>query len=92
MKTIRGKNLKATVFDVAEGFVMVNPLFLKPLDDETIIGLYKELIKGQTGIRSEKFPNKDLDAIRMRNLKLQRLHSSSMVVRNYARERKILLI
>jgi hypothetical protein len=92
VKTIRGKNLKATAYDIAEGFTIVNPLLLKPLDNETITGLYKELIKVQAEIRSEKFPHSNINAIRMRNVKLQRLHSSAMVVRNYARERKIILV
>ncbi len=48
---IRGKNLKATAHDIAHGFVAVNPLFLKPLDAETLVSLYKELIKVQNEIR-----------------------------------------
>ena len=89
---IRGKNLKATAYDIAEGFAIVNPLFLKPLDNETVTALYRELIKVQTEIRSEKFPQSDNNAIRMRNVKLQRLNSSAMVVRNYAKGRKINLV
>lgn len=89
---IRGKNLKATAYDIAEGFAIVNPLFLKPLDNETVTALYRELIKVQTEIRSEKFPQSDNNAIRMRNVKLQRLNSSAMVVRNYAKGRKIILV
>jgi hypothetical protein len=89
---IRGKNLKATAYDIAEGFTAVNPLFLKPLDNETVTALYKELIKVQTEIRSEKFSQSDTNAVRMRNMKIQRLHSSAMVVRNYARGRKIILV
>lgn len=92
MKMIRGKNLKATAYDIAEGFVMVNPLFLKLLDNETTTSFYKELIKVQTEIRSEKFPNTDTNLIRRRNMKLQRLHSSAMIVRNYARKSKIILV
>jgi hypothetical protein len=91
MQMIRGKNLKATVYDISEGFTPVNPLFLKGLDEETLKGLYREMQKVQTEVRSEKFPHGDMPAIRMRNMRLQRLHSAAMVVRTFAKTRKIIL-
>jgi hypothetical protein len=89
---IRGKNTKATVTDVAEGFTIVNPILLKPLDAETIKDLYLELSKKQSEVRAEKFPAHDMQGIRWRNLRLQRLHTAAMVIRNYAKARKIPLI
>ena len=91
MPTIRGKSLKATAYDVAEGYVVVNPLFLKPLDQESLKGLYQEIMKVQIEIRGEKFPQGDVKAIRWRNTRLQRLNQSLMILRNFARERKIIL-
>ncbi len=92
MKGLRGKSLKAIIFDIAEGYVTVNPLFLKPLDNETIKELYQELQKVQAQIRGSEFPHKDVKAIRDRNLKLQRLYSAQMVVKNYMRTRRIPLV
>ena len=89
---IRGKNLKATASDISEGYTAVNPILLKPLDGETIKELYRELQKRQTEIRSEKFPAHDMQGIRMRNLKLQRLHTATMVIRNYSKLKRIILI
>jgi hypothetical protein len=90
--TIRGKSLKAITYDIAEGYVVVNPIFLKPLDDDSLKGLYHELVKTQTEIRGEKFPHGDTQAIRWRNTRLQRLYSASMIIKNFARERRIILI
>ncbi|OGW36836.1 MAG: hypothetical protein A2Y97_06195 [Nitrospirae bacterium RBG_13_39_12] len=92
MPTIRGKSLKAITFDIAEGYVVVNPIFLKPIDNESLKGLYQEIMKTQTEIRSEKFPHGDTQAIRWRNTRLQRLYSALMIIKNFARERKIILI
>ena len=92
MPTIRGKSLKAITYDIAEGYVVVNPIFLKPLDDDSLKGLYHELMKTQTEIRADKFPHGDTQAIRWRNTKLQRLFSASMIIKNFARERRIILI
>lgn len=89
---IKGKSYKAVAKDVAEGFVSVNPILLKPLDNETLKLLYNELLKAQADVRAEKFPYLDTDAIRQRNARLQRLHSSTMILRNFARERRIPLI
>jgi hypothetical protein len=92
MPTIRGKSLKAIAFDIAEGYVVVNPLFLKPLDEESMKSLYHEIMKVQIEIRGEKFPQGDTKAIRWRNTRLQRLNSASMILKNFARERRIIII
>jgi hypothetical protein len=92
MPNVRGKSLKALIRDVAEGYVAVNPLFLKPFDSETLRNFYQEISKVQIEIRSERFPTGDISAIRARNVKLQRLYSASMIIRNYMRERRISVV
>lgn len=92
MADIRGKGLNATVQDISEGYVAVNPLFLKPIDPETLKELYAMITRIQAGIRSEKFPHNNVTEIRLRNIKLRRLHSAAMIIRNYARERRLQLV
>ncbi len=92
MPSIRGKSLKAISYDISEGYLTVNPIFLKSLDDDSLKALYQEIIKVQAEIRAEKFPHTDTQLIRRRNMRLQRLHQSLMVIKNFARERKIMLI
>jgi hypothetical protein len=92
MSTIRGKSIKAIAYDIADGYVVVNPLFLKSIEKESLQGLYHELLRAQIGVRSDKFPHGDPQAIRWRNTKLQRLNSASMILKNFARERRIILI
>jgi hypothetical protein len=89
MANPRGKSFKAIAGDIAEGYVTVNPIFLKPFEAEALKGLYQEINKCQNDIRAGKFPTHDVQAIRMRNLRLQRLYTSAMVVRNFARTRRI---
>ncbi|MGQ9571490.1 MAG: hypothetical protein ACUVUQ_11780, partial [Thermodesulfovibrionales bacterium] len=60
--------------------------------DDSLKALYQEIIKVQAEIRAEKFPYSDTQLIRYRNMRLQRLHQSLMVIKNFARERKIMLI
>ncbi|MCJ7481951.1 MAG: hypothetical protein MUO31_03200 [Thermodesulfovibrionales bacterium] len=92
MPTIRGKSLKATAFDIAEGYIVVNPIFLKSLENESLKGLYQEIARAQIEIRGDKFPHGDTKAIRFRNTRLQRLNSALMILKNFARERKILIV
>lgn len=92
MSNVRGKSFKATIRDIAEGYVMVNPLFLKAFEHETLRDFYTEISKIQNEIRAERFPAHDALAIRNRNLRLQRLFSATMVIRNFARERKVSLV
>jgi hypothetical protein len=92
MIMIRGKSPKAVAFDIAEGYVIVNPLFLKPLDTEALKALHAEMLKAQQEIRAEKFPHSDVQAIRRRNVRLSKLHQAAMIVRNFARERRVIII
>jgi hypothetical protein len=92
MISIRGKSIKAIAYDVSEGYVIVNPLFLKSIDSESLKGLHQELSRVQITIRGEKFPAGDTQAIRWRNTKLQRLNSAVMILKNFARERRIVLV
>ena len=92
VSSIRGKSLKAVTYDIADGYTTVNPLFLKPIDIESLTGLYHEIMKTQIMVRGEKFPTSDTVAIRTRNVRLQRLHSALMIIRNFARERRIILV
>jgi hypothetical protein len=92
VSTIRGKSLKAVAFDISEGYVVVNPIFLKPLDAESLKGLHQEIQRAQIIIRSDKFPQGDTTAIRWRNTRLQRLNAALMIIKNFARERRMLLI
>lgn len=87
MISLRGKSLLAVSRDIAEGYVIINPLFLKPLDAEALKSLYQQIMKVQTEIRAEKFPFNDVVAIRYRNMRLQRLHSALMIIRNFAKEK-----
>jgi hypothetical protein len=85
----KGKSMKAVAADVAEGYVSVNPLFLKKFDKDMIKDLYDNLNKALTGTRNEKIDLGDQSSLRMRNLKLQRLHNAMIILRNTAREKRI---
>jgi len=85
----KGKSMKAVAVDVAEGYVSVNPLFLKKFDKDMIRDLYDNLNKTMTGTRNEKIVLNDQVALRRRNLKLQRLHNAMIILRNIAREKRI---
>lgn len=84
-----GKSFKMIANDVSEGFITINPIFLKPFSDPGIKNLYKAIEQKQIVVRTEPFPHNDVMKIRNRNMRLQRLHVSLLIIKNYARERKI---
>ncbi len=85
----KGKSMKSVASDVAEGYVSVNPLFLKKFDKDMIKGLYEFLNQSLTELRTAKIDLADQAAVRTRNMKLQRIHNAMIVVRNSAREKRI---
>lgn len=90
--SIRGKSLKAVAYDIAEGYITVNPLYLKTVDAEALSALYHEIARTQVLIRGERFSMDDKDAIRWRNVRLQRLNAAGMIIKNFARERRIIIV
>jgi len=92
VSSIRGKSLKAMAYDIADGYVTVNPLFLKPLDIDSLTGLYHEIMQVQISIRGEKVDLSDQPSLRARNVRLQRLYSSLMIIKNFARERRMVMV
>ena len=88
---IQGKSLTAIAKDIAEGYNSLNPTMLKKFDQEAFKNLYQALKKLQKEIRGEKFPLHDIEGIRKRNTRLQRLHQALMVLEYTAKEKKILL-
>jgi len=85
----KGKSMKVVAMDVAEGYISVNPLFLKKFDKDMVKELNDHLNKALTSTRNEKMDLADQTALRMRNMKLQRLHNAMIVLRNIAREKRI---
>jgi len=90
-QSLKGKSIVALVRDIADGFFFLNPIVLKGFDEDGLKELYHNIIKIQTEIRGDKFPLNDVEAIRRRNMRLQRLHNSMFILKNFARERRIFL-
>lgn len=79
----RSKSFLAIAADIAEGFITVNPLFLKKFSERDLKELHDVLIKKQRQIRTEPFPFNEPLLIRKRNIKLQRIHQAIVVIKNF---------
>lgn len=85
------RNYKSLANDISEGMVIVNPIFLKHFQGDEYTLLYKALERKLIETRAEPFPHGQAEPIRRRNIKIQRLHTAMMIVRNHAREKKIVI-
>ncbi|GAB6183941.1 hypothetical protein [Thermodesulfovibrio hydrogeniphilus] len=79
----RSKSLMAIASDIADGFITVNPVFLKKLKESDIKELREVLIKKEKQIRAEPFPFNDALAIRKRNMRLQRITQAIVIIKNF---------
>lgn len=77
------KSLIAVANDIAEGFITVNPIFLKKFNEKQLKELLEALIRKEKQIRAEPFPFNDPLQIRKRNFKLQRLYQAQVVLKNF---------
>jgi len=87
----QGRNFKSIASDITEGFVTINPIYLKAFDAESLKILYETILRKQNEMRAEPFPYGNVELIRKRNIKLQRVYNAQMLIRNYARDRRIKL-
>ena len=83
--------MKAVAADVGDGYMMINPLVLKKFDKDMIKDLYEHLNKTMNAARNIAVPLNDILAMRQKNMKLQRLHNAIIILRNTARERRVML-
>lgn len=86
---VGGKSMKAVANDVAEGYMTINPLILKKFDKDMIKELFEYLNKAMAAARNIAVPLTDQIAMRNKNMRLQRLHNSIIILRNTAREKRI---
>ena len=89
VKGTGGKSMKAVANDVAEGYMSINPLVLKKFDKDMIKDLFEHLNKAMGVARNLAVPLNDTLALRQKNMRLQRLHNSIIILRNTAREKRI---
>jgi len=79
----RSKSLLAIASDIAEGFITVNPIFLKKFSDDELKELQETIVRKERQIRAEKFPFNEPLLIRKRNMKLQRISQAMVVIKNF---------
>jgi hypothetical protein len=85
---LKGKNIEAVAKDIADGYVFVNPIYLKRFDAELLKKLLAACNKTLIFIRNEKYPNGDPNAIKHRNVRLSRLNNAATVMKHFAKTRK----
>ncbi|MFQ3574143.1 MAG: hypothetical protein SNJ53_05870 [Thermodesulfovibrionales bacterium] len=83
------RNLKGVVSDIVEGFITVNPLYLKGLRNEEIKALYELIVRKQQEIRTETISISDIASIRGKNMRLQRVQTALNTITHYLRTKKI---
>lgn len=86
------RNIKAVVADISDGYISVNPLFLKTFRTEELKILNDFLERRLREARTEQIVDNDLNLIRKKNLRLQRLNLAITVLKNYAKEKRLSLV
>ncbi|MBI1822905.1 MAG: hypothetical protein HYR80_02130 [Nitrospirae bacterium] len=89
---IYGKSLDAITKDIEEAYFVLNPLTIKKLEPEHYKPFHQALLKEMISVRAEGFPAHDLDGIRRRNIRMQRLRQALAILENIAKEKRIKLV
>lgn len=83
------KNLKGVVSDIVDGFITVNPLYLKKFKTDELTALYQLINRKQLEIRTEIVSLNDIASIRIKNMRLQRINTAINTISYYLKSKKI---
>ena len=70
--------------DITEGYVLLNTTTLKAFEMTDLRTLMQELEKLQRSIRGGEMNLNDMEAVKLRNRKIQRIGQAQMVMRAHA--------
>ncbi len=85
---LKGKNIEFVAKEIADGFVFVNPIYLKKFSPELLKKLVAACNKVMIIIRNEKYPTGDVNAIKIRNTRLSRLNNATTVMKHFAKVKR----
>jgi hypothetical protein len=85
---LQGKNIEFVARDIADGYVFVNPIYMKRFTPDLTKKLLAAINKSMVMIRNERFPTGDIDGIKRRNMRLSRLNNANTIIKHYAKERR----
>lgn len=88
---LKGKNIEFVAKEIAEGYVFVNPIYLKKFSPEIMKKLLAACNKIAVLIRNEKYPTGDPEGIKRRSVKLSRLNNAITVMKHFAKQRRWVL-
>jgi len=82
-------NPKSLAMDMADGFVALSPSGLKRYSPSDLKTIHSNLNLVLREVRGEVIPPEDLMAIKKKNLRIQRINQSLLMLSNYARQQKV---
>lgn len=83
-----GGSAWAMAKDIAEGYVMITERSFKSLTRSDLDQLTFELERHLRDLRGDQAPLDDIQAIQLRNRKIQRVNTAQMVLRSYRAKAK----
>ena len=82
-------NPKELARNIAEGYVILSVVSLRKYSNNDIRDLYRNLMIVQREIRQEQYEIDDIDNIKKKHMRLQRLFRGVTTITTYAKPRKI---
>lgn len=82
-------NPLAMARDIADGFLSLSPAALKRYTPADLKTIHQSLQQVLRDARGEAVPTEDAEAVRRKNLRLQRLNQAIMTVANHCRQHRI---
>lgn len=86
MSKFIGGSAKSMANQLMEGYILLNPHMLKRFALEELRSLRTELEKLQRELRAQQIPLEDIQAIQIKNHRLQKIASSLLQIRNYCQK------
>lgn len=87
--TLKGINPKQYVYDIADGYAYLTEANIRKFTPAELRELYQIMIVVEREIRGEMVEGEDTPEIKKKNMRLQRLYRTKVLIQNFAKPRKI---
>ena len=82
-------NPKVLARDIADGYVILTVVNLRKYSHTDLRELYRNILIVQREVRQEQYEIDDIDNVKKKHMRLQRLFRGITTITNYAKPRKI---
>ena len=89
--SFKGSNPKMIAKEIADGYVLITLANIRRYNPAQVRTLHQNLVMVEREFRTEHFDTEDVENIKKKHMRLQRIYRAKTMIQTYAKKWKIVL-